>query len=76
MAETISMKLGIYIMVPEPILTAYFINPSDQSVSVYVSPVVARHRIGKKITPATNILATIEELLDASFPMRSVSSMC
>jgi hypothetical protein len=41
MPEPITVKLGTYIMAPEPILTAYSINPSDQSVSVCVSPIVA-----------------------------------
>jgi hypothetical protein len=31
------MKLGIYVMAPEPISTAYSINPSPQSVSICVS---------------------------------------
>jgi hypothetical protein len=31
------MKLGMYIMAPEPISTAYVINPSHQSVCIYVS---------------------------------------
>jgi hypothetical protein len=30
MPEPIFMKLGMYIMAPEPILAAYFINPSYQ----------------------------------------------
>jgi hypothetical protein len=30
-AEMVIIKLGMYIMTPEPISTAYFINPSDQS---------------------------------------------
>jgi hypothetical protein len=38
MDELISMKLGTYIMAPEPISSAYFINPSRHSVSVCVSP--------------------------------------
>jgi hypothetical protein len=43
-------------------------------VSVWVSPpIVARQRPGKNVTAATNTQATIEELLDSSFPMRSVS---
>jgi hypothetical protein len=41
-------------------------------VSVCVSPIIARQRLGKNVTAATNTHATIE-LLDASFPMRSVS---
>jgi hypothetical protein len=36
-------------------------------------PVSARQRLDKNITAATNTQATIEELLDASFSMRSVS---
>jgi hypothetical protein len=36
-------------------------------------PIVARQRIGKNVTAVTNIHATIEELLDASFSMWPVS---
>jgi hypothetical protein len=32
------MKLGMYSMAPEPISTAYFINPSHQSVCLFVCP--------------------------------------
>jgi hypothetical protein len=61
-------------MAPESISSAYFINPSHQSVCLYVyPPSIARQRIGKNVTVATNTHATIEELLDASFSMRSVS---
>jgi hypothetical protein len=35
-AEPIFMKLGMYIMAPELISTTYFINPSHQSVCLYV----------------------------------------
>jgi hypothetical protein len=35
--EPIFMKLGMYIMTPEPISTAYFINPSYQSVCIVLS---------------------------------------
>jgi hypothetical protein len=38
MPEPIFMKLGIYITAPAPISTAYFINPSHQSVFLYVYP--------------------------------------
>jgi hypothetical protein len=38
MPEPIFMKLGMYIMAPEPISSAYFINPSHQSVCLYVYP--------------------------------------
>jgi hypothetical protein len=36
MPEPIFIKLGLYIMAPEPMSTAYFINPSHQSVCLYV----------------------------------------
>jgi hypothetical protein len=38
-------------MAPEPISTVYFINPSQQSVCLYVYPlIVARQRLGKTVT--------------------------
>jgi hypothetical protein len=47
------MKLGMYIMAPEPTSMAYFINPSHQSVCLYVyTPTVARQQFGKNITTA------------------------
>jgi hypothetical protein len=53
--EPICMKLGIYIMAPEPISTAYLLNPSCQSVCLYVYPfIVARQRLGGNVTAATN----------------------
>jgi hypothetical protein len=62
----------MYIMAPEPISTAYFINPSHQSVCLYVySPVVARQRLDKNVTAATNPHAI--ELFGASFSVGSVS---
>jgi hypothetical protein len=60
-------------MAHEPITTAYFINPSHQSVYLYVDPsIIARQRLGKNVNSAKNTHATIEELLVASFSMRSV----
>jgi hypothetical protein len=41
--------------------------------SVCVSLIVARQRLGKNVTAATNTLTTIEELLEASSSVRSVS---
>jgi hypothetical protein len=38
MPEPIFMKLGMYIMVPESISTEYFVNPSHQTVCLYVYP--------------------------------------
>jgi hypothetical protein len=62
MAELIFMKLGLYIMALEPISTAYFINPSHQSVCLYVYPPVgARQQQGKNVTTAKDTHATIEE---------------
>jgi hypothetical protein len=59
------MRLGMYIMAPEPISTAYFINPSHQSVCLYVYPyIVARPGLGRNFTAATNTRETMEELLD------------
>jgi hypothetical protein len=67
----ILMKLDMRIMAPEPIWTAYFVNPSHQSV--YASPIVAGQRLGKNVTVATNTQATIKELFDTSFSMWHVS---
>jgi hypothetical protein len=84
--EQIFMKLGMYIVAPEPISTAYFLNPSHQSVSVSLLPLPgkgsvkcilafpARQQLDKKnVNAATNTHATVE-LLNASFSMRSGSS--
>jgi hypothetical protein len=64
-AEPIFMKPGTYVMVPEPDSIAYFIN------STY--PIIAGQRLDKNVTAATNTHATIEELLEALFCLRSVS---
>jgi hypothetical protein len=62
------------IMAPEPISTAYFINISPQSLCLYVYPsIAARQRLDNNVSAATNTHAAIEELLDASFSVRSVS---
>jgi hypothetical protein len=49
MPESMFMKLGMHVMAPEPISTAYVINPAYQSVYV-----VARQQLGKNVTTATN----------------------
>jgi hypothetical protein len=73
MCEPVFKKPGMYIIAHEPISTACSINPSHQSMCLYVySPIVARQRLGINITALMNILATIEELLDAS-SMRSMA---
>jgi hypothetical protein len=52
MSEPMFIKLGMYIMAPEPISTACFINPSHQSVCLYVITLfLARQRFGKKTLP-------------------------
>jgi hypothetical protein len=48
--EPVFMKLGMYIMAPEPMSTAYFINPSHQSVYL---PIVATQRLGIHVLAAT-----------------------
>jgi hypothetical protein len=53
------MKLGMYVMPPDPILTVHFINPSHLYVYLLV---VARQRLGKHVSAAT-----VGELLDVSF---------
>jgi hypothetical protein len=74
MAQPIFMKIGMYIMTPEPISTVCFINTFYQSVCLYVySLFVARQRLGKNVAAATNTHSTTEELLDASFSMLPVS---
>jgi hypothetical protein len=65
------MKIGMYVLVPEPIWTAYIINASHKSVCLYVY--VVRRQRGKNITAARNTHTTIAELLDASFSIWSVS---
>jgi hypothetical protein len=73
MSQPIFMKLGTYIMATEHISMAYFINPSHQYVCLYVyPPAVARQRLGRNVTAATST-HPIEELLDASFYLRSLA---
>jgi hypothetical protein len=55
MPGPIFMKIGMYIMAPEPISVAYFIHPSHLSVCLYLyAPIVARQRLGKNVTAAKN----------------------
>jgi hypothetical protein len=64
----------MYIMPPEPTSMAYFIDPSHQSVCLYVYPsVVARQWLRKNVTVAMNTHTTIEELLDSLFSVWSMS---
>jgi hypothetical protein len=53
MSEPMCMKLGMHIMTPDPISTAYFINPSHQSVCLYPL-IITKQRLGGKVTAARN----------------------
>jgi hypothetical protein len=56
MAEHIFLKFDMYITALEPFPTAYFINPTHQSVCLYVDPLlVARQQLDKNVTAATDI---------------------
>jgi hypothetical protein len=66
MAEPVFMKLGVHNMPLGSISTAYFMNPSLRSV-------FSRQRFRKNVTAAANTQVTIEELLEAPFPMLPVS---
>jgi hypothetical protein len=56
MAEQIFLKLDMYIMASEPLPMTYFINPSTQSVCLYVYPIlVARQQLDKNVTATTDI---------------------
>jgi hypothetical protein len=61
-------------MSPELTSIECFRNICHHSVFLYVYPLnVARQRVYKVIIVTTNTNGTVEELLKASFPMRSVS---
>jgi hypothetical protein len=50
-----NLLFGMYIMASEPISVAYLINPSHQSVCMYVYPsIVARQELGKHVLAVTN----------------------
>jgi hypothetical protein len=57
--EPIFMKLGIYIMAPEPNGVLHKSLPSF-CASVRVSFIVAMQRLGKNVTAAMNTHATVE----------------
>jgi hypothetical protein len=54
MPESVFMKLGMYIVAPDPISTAYFINLSYHSVCLWSPHIVARQRLGKHVPAAMN----------------------
>jgi hypothetical protein len=63
----------MYIKEPEPISTAYFINPTVSLCVYNVAATVSRQWLDKNVTAVTNTHIIIEELLGESFSMRSVS---
>jgi hypothetical protein len=65
MPEPVFKKIEMYIMTPEPISTAYLINPSHQSVSVCISVLSLQGNGAVNTFPRQWTHATIEELLDA-----------
>jgi hypothetical protein len=72
--ECLNQSLRNFICISWHLSHKYFINPSHLFVCLYVYlPIFARQRLGKEVIEATNTHATIEELLDVSFSMRSVS---
>jgi hypothetical protein len=74
MPEPIFMKLHMYIMAPEPIWTAYFVNLSQQSVCLYVYPPPVLLGNGLvNMFPQQRIHITVEEFLDTSFSIPSMS---
>jgi hypothetical protein len=86
MAEPIFMKLGIYNIAPEPISTAYFMNPPSVCVYMRISLSLLGNGLVKitlsllgstliKMLPRqTDMHTTVKELLDASYSMQSVLS--
>jgi hypothetical protein len=73
MPEPIFIKLcRIYIVAPEPISKAHFINPYHKPVSVCVFPLSLLGNGSVNTFPRQRIHVTIANLLDASFSIRSV----
>jgi hypothetical protein len=71
MTEPLFMALDMYSMEPEPISTAYFINPSHQSVSICVPlPLLGNEPVKRYC--GIEYIATKEESLKASFSIRSM----
>jgi hypothetical protein len=71
MAEPVFMKLGMYIMTPEPISASYFISPFHQSVCLCVCRFLRNGSV--KYYRGNKYTCNKEELLEASFPIRSMS---
>jgi hypothetical protein len=63
----------MYIMAPEPISADYLlILPISVCLCLFISLSLLGNGTVKNVTATTNTHATIEELLEASFSMRSV----
>jgi hypothetical protein len=71
----IERQAGIYMIASAPISTTYLLNSSYQPVSVrvYVFPLSLLGNGSLNTFPLQRIHTTVEEFLDASFCMRSVS---
>jgi hypothetical protein len=54
MPEPISVKLRMHTMAPEPLSTAYFINPISLCACICIPPIVTRQRLSKHFPAATN----------------------
>jgi hypothetical protein len=65
-------------MTPDPTSAVYFINPSHQSLCLFAYPLfVARQRLGKHVTIATNTHARKRIIGDAvSYTVRVVLKEC
>jgi hypothetical protein len=63
----------IHLLMPEPISTAFFINPSHQPGCLYVYPLLLLGNGSVKTLPQQWIyIKTIDVLFEASFSIRSV----
>jgi hypothetical protein len=62
MPEPVFIKLRMPIVAPEPMSTAYLMNPSHHSVCLYVyTAIITRQRLDETVTAATDTHAAIEE---------------
>jgi hypothetical protein len=58
--EPIFLKLVMYITAPKPMSTAYFIDPSHQSLCLYVYPLQLLGNVSVDMIPRQQIQARIE----------------
>jgi hypothetical protein len=70
--EPIFMKLVMYIMTSEPILTAYLINPSRQSVCLYV---YLSYRCYAKARYSAALISLLGNGLVNTFPWRRIHAL-